>query len=165
MVFSTSIEDKCKQQNIFFSVQYTSTAVPVLCWHFWHDARFLFDAALLSRVLSLAKVTSFKSQDEYFKQSYNLIKMAVLDLAARSELCEDNNSKWKNTLRGKASTQEKPQWKAAVKVVDEIVFFINWKVMCTAIRWGHRVKSAMLRVEVSEQIDRGNKNNIVYTRR
>ena len=49
--------------------------------------------------------------------------MAVLDLAASSELCEDNNSKWKNTLRGKTSTQEKPQWKAAVKVV-EIVFFI-----------------------------------------
>ena len=24
--------------------------------------------------------------------------MAVLDLAASSELCEDNNSKWKNTL-------------------------------------------------------------------
>ena len=43
--------------------------------------------------------------------------MAVLDLAASSELCEDNNSKWKNTLRGKASTQEKPQWKAAVKVL------------------------------------------------
>merc|ERR1712172_63928 len=43
-------------------------------------------------------------------------RMAVLDLAASSELCEDNNSKWKNTLRGKASTQEKPQWKAAVKV-------------------------------------------------
>ena len=47
--------------------------------------------------------------------------MAVLDLAASSELCEDNNSKWKNTLRGKASTQERPQWKAAVKVVDTII--------------------------------------------
>ena len=114
------------QTTIFSFAQYTSTAV--WCWHFWHDARFLFDAALLSRVLSLAKVTSFKSQEEYFKQSYIFHKMAVLDLAASSELCEDNNSKWKNTLRGKASTQEKPQWKAAVKVVDEIVFFINWKV-------------------------------------
>ena len=71
MVFSISIEDNAntKNKNIFVSEQYTSTAV--WCWHFWHDARFLFDAALLSRVLSLAKVTSFKSQldREYFKQS------------------------------------------------------------------------------------------------
>ena len=51
--------------------------------------------------------------------------MAVLDLAASSELCEDNNSKWKNTLRGKASTQERPQWKAAVKVGDKIVFVLD----------------------------------------
>ena len=48
--------------------------------------------------------------------------MAVLDLAASSELCEDNNSKWKNTLRGKASTQEKPQWKAAVKVLWMVLY-------------------------------------------
>ena len=67
--------------------------------------------------------------------------MAVLDLAASSELCEDNNSKWKNTLRGKASTQEKPQWKAAVKVLlmvlslyeTKIVFpgeVTEWEVLC-----------------------------------
>ena len=60
----------------------------------------------------------------FHTKSYFFHKMAVLDLAASSELCEDNNSKWKNTLRGKASTQEKPQWKAAVKVVEN-VFFIN----------------------------------------
>ena len=50
-------------------------------------------------------------------------RMAVLDLAASSELCEDNNSKWKNTLRGKTSTQEKPQWKAAVKVGEHFVIY------------------------------------------
>ena len=89
--------------------------------------------------------------------------MAVLDLAASSELCEDNNSKWKNTLRGKASTQERPQWKAAVKVGDKIVFVPYWKVTMCVVRWGHRVKGATLRVEVSEQIGWGNKNNIVYS--
>ena len=47
--------------------------------------------------------------------------MAVLDLTANSELCEDTNSRWKNTLRaiqgaGGGGGQEKPQWKAALKV-------------------------------------------------
>ena len=60
--------------------------------------------------------------------------MAVLDLAASSELCEDNNSKWKNTLRGKASTQEKPQWKAAVKVVNCIFHQLKGNVYCNQVR-------------------------------
>ena len=51
--------------------------------------------------------------------------MAVLDMTAATELCEDTNSRWKNTLRplirtstgaGGGGGQEKPQWKAALKV-------------------------------------------------
>lgn len=52
--------------------------------------------------------------------------MAVLDMTASTELCEDTNSRWKNTLRPLRSSTvaagaggggpEKPQWKAAVKV-------------------------------------------------
>jgi len=36
-------------------------------------------------------------------------------MTAASELCEDNQSKWKNMLRTNGSSQ-KPQWKAAIKV-------------------------------------------------
>ena len=37
-------------------------------------------------------------------------------MTAASELCEDNQSKWKNMLRTNGSSQ-KPQWKAAIKVL------------------------------------------------
>ena len=40
----------------------------------------------------------------------------TVEMTAASELCEDTNSKWKNMLRNTSGAQEKPQWKAAIKV-------------------------------------------------
>ena len=59
-------------------------------------------------------IIAVKEFSVYFQTD---IIMAVLEMAPSSELCEDTNSKWKNMLRSKKSSgQEKPQWRAAVKV-------------------------------------------------
>ena len=43
--------------------------------------------------------------------------MVAQDMTPSTELCEDTNSKWKNMLRNTSQgAQEKPQWRAAVKV-------------------------------------------------
>ena len=58
-----------KYQNIYSMRHGTHHSTSPECWHFWHDARFLFDAALLSLEQSLGEVTSFRNPLIIFKQS------------------------------------------------------------------------------------------------